>query len=93
MKRYPHTATLEITTEVDNGTGITGSTKNQYALKGRHEPAGANKSLDFSGKFFCPINTLFNNGNATGQRLNVNGRWFSVSEAMNFQSHAELWLD
>ena len=93
MKRYPHTATLEVTTEIDNGSGIPTSSKAQSKLIGRYDPTGASKSLDFSGKFYTPKNAIFDNGNLTGHRLNYNGRWFNVSEANNFQTHAELWLD
>ena len=93
MKRYPHTATIEQVTEIDNGSGIPTITETQFSIKGRYEPKGQGSNLDQSAKFYCRKDARFDNGNITGQKLFFNGSWIGITNAFNYQTHCELWLD
>lgn len=92
IERYPHTAKIEVTREVDNGTGIPSIETETFEVVGRYEPAGANKNLDYSAKFYCPkmdidVTTL------SGGRFFFQNRFIGISEAWNYQTHCEIWLD
>ena len=93
MKRYPHTVTVEQTTETPSDSGIPTVDTVQFQLQGRYEPAGQRNSLDQAAKFFTKKDARFDNGNITGQKLFFNGSWIGISNAFNYQTHAELWLD
>lgn len=93
MTRYPHIATVEQTVETDSASGIPTITTTQWSLKGRYEPAGQRNSIDKSAKFYTPKDVRFDNDGITGHRLFYNGSWINVSNAFNYQSHAEIWLD
>lgn len=53
LKRYPHTGTIQISKETDNGTSTPDISNVKIEIKGRYEPAGQNKAMDYSAKFYC----------------------------------------
>lgn len=53
LKRYPHIGKIKISTETDNGTSTPDITESEIEVKGRYEPGGQNKALDYSAKFYC----------------------------------------
>lgn len=93
MRRYPHTATIEIKKETDGP--IPEVITSTFEVKGRYEPAGQNRYLDQSAKFYCPLlDALKADPNAlNGQKLIFGGKTIGISQAWNYQIHCELWLD
>lgn len=96
ITRYPHTATVKVTTQTDSdGDGIKETTTNDVTIKGRYEPNGRNNSLDYSAKFFCSkLPELEANPHLfDGLTMFINGRSIGISKAWNYQTHCEIWLD
>ena len=93
IRRYPHKATIVIET-VGEGP-IPEVTKTDIETKGRYEPANQRVNLDQSAKFYCPkLDILETDPNAlNGQELIFEGRRIGISQAWNYQTHCELWLD
>ena len=52
LNRHPHTAKIVVSIEVENGTTTPTVTNEEVIFKGRYEPMGQNKNLDYSGKFY-----------------------------------------
>jgi hypothetical protein len=95
LTRYPHKATVKIEVEDDNNDGLNDVTIETLELEGRYEPDGMNKSLNYSARFLCP-RIDFLDGNPlglNGKKLLINGSSIGISQAWNYQTHAELWLD
>lgn len=93
MKRYPHTAVIKIET-VSEGPLPEATTEN-LTIEGRYEPSSQNVNLDQSAKFYCPrLDVLDEDPNAlNGKQMEINGRFIGISQAWNYQTHCELWLD
>lgn len=95
IERYPHIAKIEVSTEIDNGGGFPEIVKETFEIKGRYEPNPGNKNLDYSAKFFSrKLDVLSDDPKALdGMRMLINGSWIGISQAWNYQIHAEIWLD
>jgi hypothetical protein len=95
LERYPHSATITITTEGEDPNGIPASTKETLEIIGRYEPNSMNRTLNYTGRFFCErLDILKENPYAlNGQKLEVLGRIIGISQAWNYQTYCELWLD
>ena len=96
IKRYPHTATISIESVIDNGTAFPDTNITEVDVKGRYEPNGGNKSLDYSAKFFCKEKLSLLNDDPyalDGQKMAFGGRDIGIVKAWNYQTHTEIWLD
>lgn len=95
IRRYPHTATVKVVTEVTTDSGIPTTQETSFEVIGRYEPAGQRNDLDQAAKFYCrKLEILKTNPKALdGQKLIFNGAFIGISQAFNYQTHCELWLD
>lgn len=97
ITRYPHTATVKVTTQTDSdGDGIKETTTNDITIKGRYEPNSGNKNLDYSAKFFCestPDELKANPRAFDGLTIKVFNRDMIINQAWPYQTHCEIWLD
>jgi uncharacterized OsmC-like protein len=96
LNRFPHSATIKVQTEKDDDDdGLNGTDDQLIAVEGRYEPEGMNKSLNYSARFYCPILDILKENPLAlnGQKLLINGSSIGISQAWNYQTHAELWLD
>lgn len=53
LKRYPHTAKIIVTTEVDSDDGINDTSEIEVDVVGRFEPVSQKKTIDYSAKYYC----------------------------------------
>lgn len=97
LERYPHSATITVTTEINDevNDGITGNSKETIIVKGRYEPNSMNRTLNYTGRFFCERLDILNSTPfaLNGQKLEISGNIIGISQAWNYQTHCELWLD
>lgn len=93
IKRYPHTATIKINKEIDNGTGIPEIENKEISIKGRYEPTGQSKNIDYKAKFYCPKIEDLSFFQADGAKLIFNGKTFVIVNLFNYQTHCEIWLE
>lgn len=95
IKQHPHSASITIRTEVDNGGAFSEYNEEVISLQGRYETQGGDNTLDYSAKFYCGrIEILETDRNALdGEKLSFEGRLIGIARAVNYQTHAELWLD
>ena len=96
LKRYPHSATIKIATEGTSSDGISNTvTYQNIEINCRYEPKGANKQLNYSGALYCTkLDILKTNPKAlNGQKVEIFGDSIGISEAFNYQTHCEIWLD
>jgi len=92
FERHPHIGKMVIGTETDNGTGIPKVNDTEIEVKGRYEPTGQNKKLDYKAKFYCgPLNVA--PFEVDGHRFLYNGRQFKIVQLHHYQRHCELWLE
>lgn len=92
LKRYPHIGKIKISTETDNGTSTPNIAESEIDVKGRYEPVGQNKALDYSAKFYCKTNSI-NQFDVDGQKFIFEGKQFKIVQLHNYQSHCEIWLE
>lgn len=94
LDRYPHIATITIETEEESASGIPTISESSFTVKGRYEPNSQMTSLNYSAKYYCKrLDVLDENPNALdGQKLFLN-RTIGISQAWNYQTHCEIWLD
>lgn len=93
LNRYPHTAQIEYTTEIDNGSGIPEiQTVTIDIPEGRYDPhPGFSKDVEYSAKFYCPV--IGDPFQFDGAVLIFQGKRFSIVNLFNYQTHCEVWLD
>lgn len=92
LRRYPHTAKIIVTTETPNAGGIPTKSTQEIILQGRYEPAGQNKALDYSAKFYCK-NLSGNVFQYDGQPFEYEGKRFKIVQLYPYQTHCEIWLE
>jgi hypothetical protein len=92
LRRYPHTAKIITVVESEASDGINVLTPTETDVVGRYEPVGQSQNLDYSAKFYCPINA-FAPFQADGNQLVYNGRQFKIVQLFNYQTHGEIWLE
>lgn len=92
LKRYPHTGKIIIKTKVDDSSGIPTYEDVETDIIGRYEPASQNKTLDYSGKFYCAKNAI-DPFDVDGQPFFYEGRQFKIVQLHNYQTHCEIWLE
>jgi len=100
MVRYPHTAYFVVkSNDVDgkpvldhDGNPVVDSVGARTEIKGRYEPSGGKKNLDYSAKFFTPKrdNVPFSKD---GHCLEYEGKEFVIVQLYNYQMHCEIWLE
>ncbi|MBS9774584.1 MAG: hypothetical protein KGV59_05440 [Tenacibaculum sp.] len=93
IKRYPHNAKIIISTEIDDDTGINETDDKEIVIKGRYEPTGQTKALDYKAKFFCGKLKDIKPFEIDGQKLVYADKEFTIVQLHNYQTHCELWLD
>ncbi|SFS30780.1 hypothetical protein [Lutibacter maritimus] len=92
LKRFPHTGTIIINSEISNENGIPTISKIELLVKGRYEPSGQSKALDYSAKWYCDKLDL-TPYEADGKSFKFNGKQFKIVQLFNYQSHCEIWLE
>ncbi|MEE9408267.1 MAG: hypothetical protein V3V28_09350 [Polaribacter sp.] len=92
LKRYPHIGKIKISKETDNGTSTPDIAESEIEVKGRYEPGGQNKALDYSAKFYCKPNSI-PQFDVDGQKFIFEGKQFKIVQLHNYQSHCEIWLE
>jgi hypothetical protein len=100
MVRYPHTASLIIRSDSENGKPILDDNNDpivnaeptKIELTGRYEPNSGKKNLDYSAKFYTSRldSVPFSKD---GHSLEFEGMEFSVVQLYNYQNHCEVWLE
>ncbi|MBD0822638.1 hypothetical protein [Aestuariibaculum marinum] len=92
LRRYPHTAIIRVTVENNPVDGITTVTPSDISIKGRYEPAGQNKALDYSAKFYCK-NEDIAPFEVDGKPFIYEGKTFKITQLYPYQTHCEIWLE
>lgn len=92
LKRYPHIGKIKISTETDNGTSIPDIIESEIEVKGRYEPNGSSKNLDYKSKFYCKPNSILQ-FDVDGQKFIFEEKQFKIVQLHNYQTHCEIWLE
>ena len=92
LRRYPHIGKIIVNQETANANGIPTITPSEIIIKGRYEPTGQKKALDYSAKFYC-ANFETNVFQYDGATFIYEGKQFKIVQLFPYQTHCEIWLD
>jgi len=96
VKRYPHTATIKVITDVITNGEYAGKSESQSTIIGRLEPSEGGTTrvkhpdgdiIEVAAKFFTKSDVI-----AGADELTVDGRTWKIVYWPPLQSYSEIWL-
>lgn len=93
VRRYPHRAELIVKAQelIQDERGNIIESERRHWIKGRFEPIASSDHLNYSAKFYAPLNDIAP-FTIDGADLLYERKRFSVTQLFNYQRHCELWL-